>query len=89
MEKQVEDVENYIDHFYAPCIEALSAEYDGQIGGVTMVKTWHSIEECNDVACTVQGVTVEAGPSCTIGEADVALISMDLYCMPVLKNSVL
>jgi len=89
MNKQVEVVKNYIEYFYAPCIEALSAEYDGQRGGVTLVKSWYSIEECKDVVCTVQGVTVGEGPTCTIGAPDVGQIAVDLFCMPVLKSSLM
>lgn len=87
MEKQVKDVKTYIEYFYAPCIEALSAEFDGQLGGVTMVKSWYSIPECKEIVCTVEGVTVNEDGTCTIEEKpNNKRIAVDLFCMPVLKS---
>lgn len=88
MMKQQEYIQGYIEYFYAPCITALSREYGGQIGGITMVKSWFMIEECREVLCTVKGAIASEGGKCTVGGPNVAEIAQDLYCMPVLEEAV-
>jgi len=81
-----EDATDYVKYFYEPCIKALTADFDGLEGGTCMVKSWFSIEECKNVVCTVQGVTVTKDGECNIGAPDVASAMSTEYCMPVMER---
>jgi len=83
----LEYVQDYTTYFYGPCLQALSSDYGGQKGGTVMVKSWFSTKECQDVTCTVPGVTISKEGTCKMD--DVAMSSTNSvaqYCMPRLDE---
>jgi len=82
----LENVQDYTTYFYGPCLQALSSDYGGQKGGTVMVKSWYSTKECQDVTCTVPGVTVSKEGKCAIDDTISSRNSVAQYCMPRLDE---
>lgn len=81
------DMQNYVKHFYEPCIAALTEEYGGLTGGTAQVKPWFTLDKCQDMACTVSGVSISEEGKCTLPDPDMWTLNVEQYCMPILEGS--
>jgi len=88
MDKQQVNLKGYMKEFYSPCMAALSDDYGGQKGGTSLVKPWFMLDKCQDVSCTVVGVSIKNGMCTFEEEADDALLNVDKFCMPLLADMV-
>ena len=85
--KYHQELKDYVDKYYTPCINALTKEAAGTVGGQAMITTWYSMDECKDVTCTVPTAIATDGGKCDppSEESKVSLL-VEQYCMPTLSG---